>query len=518
MKFHQIKLFLSSALLFAATLLAIGWLQGSAPVAQAKSVEMVATAPLAESAATNIANIPNAFSYQGSLRLADGSLATGSYNVTLKIYNAVTGGTALHSETYTNTVVRNGNFSVIVGDAKPISPTLFDNANLYIGVTVAPDPEMLPRQRLFPVPWAVQASQALNATNAASAAIATTLVKDATINGLIIDKGTTNEGALKVTSSGPGWGSGIRFQNTTANRTYGIYVAQDGAWHFVDETAGASRLYFHSDGTAHFNTAIATTQNLYVSGDTQLQSNLQVIGSIISNNNISSASNISALGKVYASQGFNGKCGSDPGAVGLLITCNQDVAETFASEQRTEPGDLVVFVPSERTITSVRRSAKPYEKMIVGVVSSNPGLVFDEGKTFLAGDNSTLITDKKTVVAMVGRVPTKFSLENGPINIGDPLTSSSKPGVAMKATKAGQIIGYAMQSSKDAKDGKLLVWLQLGTYVPQDALDTFNEIMASYAPKTIVTTSDKSGGLSIADLQIQIAELSAQVAKLQAGK
>ena len=260
-----------------------------------------------------------------------------------------------------------------------------------------------------------------------------------------------------------------------------------------------------------------TVVNLGVVGNASVSGDMRA-ASISATGNMNAGGNMNASGKVIASQGFNGKCGSDPGAVGLLITCNQDVAETFASDQRTEPGDLVVFVPSERTITSVRRSAKPYEAMIVGVVSSNPGLVFDEGRTFLAGENSNLITDKKTVVAMVGRVPTKFSLENGPINIGDPLTSSSKPGVAMKATEAGQIIGYAMQSSKNAKDGKILVWLQLGTYVPQDALDALNEMMATHVSKAVAKATDSSTNLSVADLQAQIAALSAQVAKLQAGK
>ena len=168
--------------------------------------------------------IPTAFSYQGTLRPANGTLPTGPFTITLNIYNTVTGGTPLHSETFANVPVRNGSFSVVVGDATPINPAVFDNANLYIGITVAPDPEMLPRQRLFPVPWAMQAG---------TAATAVTLVPNAVVkvNEIQIDKGATNEVALRVTSSGPGWGSGIRFDNTAANHRYGIYVDQDGVWH-----------------------------------------------------------------------------------------------------------------------------------------------------------------------------------------------------------------------------------------------------------------------------------------------
>ena len=193
--------------------------------------------------------------------------------------------------------------------------------------------------------------------------------------------------------------------------------------------------------------------------------------------------NVVAGGKVYAGQGFNGYCrGSGP----IDVRCDQDVAETFATDHRTEPGDLVVFIPEDRSFPAVRVTSKPYEGAIVGVVSTSPGLVFDQGETHLAGDNTNLITDKKTVVAMVGRVPAKFSLENGAIAVGDPLTSGSKPGTAMKATKAGQIIGYAMQSSSAAdavKSGKILVWLQLGTYIPADTLDALNALTSSAAPK-----------------------------------
>ncbi len=238
-------------LLLSATWLTMLWLQSSISTALASGFPKPLAAP-------DIATIPTVFSYQGTLRLADGSLATGSYNITLKIYTTVIGGNVLHSETFTNTVVHNGNFSVIVGDATPIAAGVFDNADLYIGVTVAPDPEMLPRQRLYPVPWAMQAGQAQSATTATTA---TTLVKNATVDGLIINKGATNDGALKLTSSGPGWGSGIRFENTAANRTYGIYVGQDAVWRFVDENAGANRLTIDANGNVVVSGVMVVNSN-----------------------------------------------------------------------------------------------------------------------------------------------------------------------------------------------------------------------------------------------------------------
>jgi hypothetical protein len=445
MNSRNLKTGLIAASVLAASALAMTWTTSHGRVVSASGMAKFLAAP-------DVANIPRAFSYQGTLRLADGNLANGSYILSLRIYDAVTSGNTLHSETFANTVVRNGNFSVVVGDAVPISTTVFNNASLYLGITVAPDPEMLPRQRLFPVPWAMQAMEA---------AMATTLVKDATVNGLVINKGNTNEGALRLVSSGPGWGSGVRFVNTAGNVTWGIYAGSDGAWNFVNEGGNQQIMRVVNGGGIYVSPTLNTTQ-------------INATGI--------NATSINASGRVAAA-GFSGWCGVYPGNVTNVVYCNQDVAETFAADRRTEPGDLVVFVPEDRAFPAVRLSSKPYEGTIVGVVSSNPGLVFDQGKTRLAGDNANLITDKKTVVAMIGRVPTKFSLENGPIAVGDPLTSGSKPGTAMKATKAGQIIGYAMQSSDTAKVGKILVWLQLGTYIPQDTLDALNALVAQKEAK-----------------------------------
>jgi hypothetical protein len=166
-------------------------------------------------------------------------------------------------------------------------------------------------------------------------------------------------------------------------------------------------------------------------------------------------------GRIIASNGFNGQC--------LQVnvfdntgtnSCNMDLAEAYASAQQTEPGDLVSLVPGAEA--TVRKSKVRYEALLLGVVSSNPGLVFDNGQTHLAGNNSQLITKDKTVIALAGRVPIKISMENGSIRVGDPLTSSSKSGVAMKARSGGKIIGYALEPAN--QPGKVLGFIQPGYY------------------------------------------------------
>jgi hypothetical protein len=453
-------------------LISAWWLAGNAfPVARASQLNQEV-----ETAATDVATIPNAFSYQGTLRKADGNLANGTFNITLNIYNVVTGGTPLHSETFTNVVVRNGNFSVVVGDAKAIAAGVFDNANLYIGLTVASDAEMLPRQRLFPVPWAMQAGAAKTATSATSATTATTAnqLLNNTATNLILTRGSNNDPALAINSSADTYGAGMTMANTTGNATFGMYVGSDGNWHFANTGGNTELLQFRkSDNRAVF------------------------------------AVNVNAP-KFTGT--FNGVCYFNPGIPYTgntnYLACNQDVAETFATDQRSEPGDLMVLIPEDRATPAVRLATQNNQGPLVGVVSTNPGLVFDEGKSYFAGDNRNLITDHKTVVAFAGRVPAKFSLENGPIAVGDPLTSSSTPGVAMKATQAGQIIGYAMQSSDNAHEGKLLVWLQVGLYLPPAALDALNHGALNERAHPAATDA------TVAQLQAQIADLSAQLATL----
>jgi hypothetical protein len=215
--------------------------------------------------------------------------------------------------------------------------------------------------------------------------------------------------------------------------------------------AGPGLLVANTDATA---TIIAQS---WTTGSGFIFAGKDHSGSIVSL--VDNAGNIFANGKVTANAGFNGQC-----LQGNLFdtsptnSCNMDLAEAYASAQATEPGDLVSLVPGAEA--TVRKSTGRYEALLLGVVSSNPGLVFDNGQTHLAGNNSQLITKDKTVIALAGRVPVKISIENGPIRVGDPLTSSSKSGVAMRARFAGKIIGYALEPAN--KPGKVLSFIQPG--------------------------------------------------------
>jgi hypothetical protein len=221
---------------------------------------------------------------------------------------------------------------------------------------------------------------------------------------------------------------------------------------------------------------------------------------------IDSVGNVTAAGIVTATHGFSGQCLSS-GTFNTSIgkSCNMDLAEAYTSTQATEPGDLVSLVPSGEA--TVRKSSSRYESLLLGVVSTNPGLVFDNGKTHLAGDNSVLASKDKAVIALAGRVPVKVSMENGSIRVGDPLTSSSHPGVAMKATSAGKIIGYALAAA--TRGGKVLTFVQPGYYAAPQLASLQSKLTRMHRENLELRQENAS-------LRSQFAEVLAQVKQIQA--
>ncbi|MFA5127371.1 MAG: hypothetical protein WC457_00005, partial [Patescibacteria group bacterium] len=105
-----------------------------------------------------------------------------------------------------------------------------------------------------------------------------------------------------------------------------------------------------------------------------------------------------------------------------------------------------------------QKSNNTYEQTIAGVVSTNPTIIVGNGKT-----------SQTAPLAMVGRVPVKFSNENGNIQRGDLLVASGVPGKAMRydpvndnSQKVVGIIGIALDNSSDSLDGKIMTLIRTG--------------------------------------------------------
>ncbi len=138
-----------------------------------------------------------------------------------------------------------------------------------------------------------------------------------------------------------------------------------------------------------------------------------------------------------------------------------DYAETILAGQKDiDAGDILVSDPSHDN--SAVKSIKPYQGTILGVVPTQPGMLIGED---LEGD--------VTSIALAGRVPVKVTAKNGPINIGDPITSSDIAGVGMKATRSGYIVGTALSGfSSDNPDeiGTVTLFVNPGYYLVETQL------------------------------------------------
>jgi hypothetical protein len=140
------------------------------------------------------------------------------------------------------------------------------------------------------------------------------------------------------------------------------------------------------------------------------------------------------------------------------------VAKDYHSTEKLEPGDVVVIDPAASGI-SIRRSQKPYAPALVGVISASPAIRISQDQSDPARESRSAAPDQYPVAA-IGRVAVKVCADNGPIHPGDYLTSSSRPGVAIKATTKGPVIGKALQpfTGQDVHSIQLLI--NVTVYVP----------------------------------------------------
>jgi len=150
-----------------------------------------------------------------------------------------------------------------------------------------------------------------------------------------------------------------------------------------------------------------------------------------------------------------------------------DFAEKIRYIEEVEPGDLISF----KKIENVRKNRDnfsdkgdevyagktliSYDQNIIGIVSTQAG--------FIGGvpweEEPMDSPDLSKPLSLVGRVPVKVCTENGDIKVGDVITSSSMPGVGMKATRPGWIVAKAIENysqSDPKKISKIIAFVTLG--------------------------------------------------------
>jgi hypothetical protein len=123
-----------------------------------------------------------------------------------------------------------------------------------------------------------------------------------------------------------------------------------------------------------------------------------------------------------------------------------DYSEFIAQSEPSSPGDIMVIDSANTQM--VRKSHSPYEENILGAISVH-GTSYNNGDCWDEVSCDRTNDPNYANIGMLGQVDVKVTTQNGPIAIGDRITTSSLAGVGMKATKAGQVVGRALSAYTD---------------------------------------------------------------------
>ena len=245
-----------------------------------------------------------------------------------------------------------------------------------------------------------------------------------------------------------------------------------------------------STSSAKFSfTGLSTGQTLAsISGELSLMPNNGWGGGLgIGTNNFGGSSgsvialaNTGTAPSAVANQGFlyvsNGAL-QYRGPTTLTQIAAADYAEAMPSKEVLSAGEIVSASSDIKNDADIYNnylieSAKiPYDSKIIGIVSSF---------------NQSANSSSSALVTLVGRVPVKVTTENGNISVGDSITSSSLPGVGMKATQAGMVAGKALQAYNNSDKtavGQILVLVNVGWY------DSGSQITFPYNPTASISAS-----------------------------
>jgi hypothetical protein len=139
--------------------------------------------------------------------------------------------------------------------------------------------------------------------------------------------------------------------------------------------------------------------------------------------------------------------------VGII---GSDLAEKFVTIEEVGIGDCLVMADDQPL--KLQKSRQPYDKRVIGVVSAAPAVVLEGTQQKYLPQPFHFQQGTTPPVALNGRALAKVSIENGPIAIGDILTTASQPGHIMKADNPqkarGAIVGKALQPFSGGPNGE----------------------------------------------------------------
>ena len=170
--------------------------------------------------------------------------------------------------------------------------------------------------------------------------------------------------------------------------------------------------------------------------------------------------NVRTIGSLCVKANINSSCaGNTPGTIYANNTTVQaaDLAENYISSQKLDSGDIVMPA-NDGNNQAIIKTSQEYQSQTIGIVSEKPGVTLNSEAQADASHQYIY------PMALQGRVQIKVTTKNGAITAGDILTTSSIPGVAMKANKTGTIVAKALEGYSDANPeavGKIMAFVSI---------------------------------------------------------
>lgn len=378
----------------------------------------------------DVTAVASAIPIQGRLADDSGNPLTGNYDVTARIYDASTGGNILCSDTDSVTV-DNGLFNMEMDYCLSAD---IDGKQIYLGLQVGSDPEMTPRQVIYPVPYAWSLRP-----------------------GAIISS-TTSSPIIHIEN----WGNSGRGLRSYAMATSGVNYGVIGASRSPDGYGG----YFYNNATG--STGVKGEGAIGVYGESEDGSGVYGF----------STNHIGLYGVTNAADNNYGLYTPDnlyshnihmPGAQMQVV---QNGGQTSL-----ETGDVVVFSGIGEPLEA---GGQPVIQ-VVGVDSANStavaGVVYSRYNIeTLNAEPEEAILDytpegkvapgEYLLMVVQGPAQVKASAVNAPLRPGDLLSSASQVGYATKATNVtlngvevaipGTILGKALES---LDEGEALIYV-----------------------------------------------------------
>lgn len=440
-------------------------------------------------------DVPKNLSFQGKLTDNDGNALNGDYSLTFSLYNSEIPAVLKWTETQTITVV-NGLYNAELGKVDSTIGDLPYDTQYWLEVKVNNE-TLSPKNKLMTSPYSYRSQYSFFATsstyiinnsswteltgggftslhkhlglspgNHASThssngsdplqqnSIGSYQIIDSTItssdlanNCVIPGKIASGTYDISVTTA-----SVASAANTLSSSASGTYEnVRVGTATIATALSGSGSYENIRVGTATI--AASVSDNAIIPGKiADGNYNLSASTFSISNLSVSTKFSVSIVtftvsGSTLTFQGADYIVMNSSVTVRTLYQGGADLAEIYRSDDKLDEGD-VVCISTVKNV-SVERCKIPEDTAVAGVVSANPGSIMGADQIGYP-------------IALAGRVPVKVTTENGPIKRGDMLTTSSKPGYAMKAVnpKIGSILGKALEPL-DSGNGKIMVFISI---------------------------------------------------------